>query len=112
MTEPGYDPELLRAVIASDAEIAALLDWAIYARRLEEEGTLTFPIRTADDVEPLFAAAIDDGLSQEDADLYRGCIPPGAFPVSTFEEFLRWTRIVIDVVHRLQGDPGRKWTQR
>jgi hypothetical protein len=112
MTEPGQDPELLRAVIASDTESAALLTWAIYASQVQTEGTLTFPIRTVDDLDPLFAAALDDGVAQDKVDLYRSCVPPAAFPLATFEEFLRWTRLVIDVVHRLEDDPGRKWRRR
>jgi hypothetical protein len=95
-----YDPALLLAVIRSSPDMVELLRWAAVAQELEQNGALTYPLRELADLDPLFEAR-PGGLSQKDVDRFRRTIPEEAFPVPDFDEFLRKTLVIIDLVHTL-----------
>ncbi|WP_433799965.1 hypothetical protein [Actinomycetospora sp. CA-084318] len=111
--ERGLDPEMLRTLVDAHHDTASALRWVSAAWDLEQDGTLTYPLRSLDDLDHVFALAQGGGLSNADVRTIKSCIPAAVFPVDDFRDFVHKTLVVVQVVHRLQDPkrPPKKWRQ-
>ncbi|MFC5063103.1 hypothetical protein [Actinomycetospora atypica] len=105
------DPDLLLALVRADPDTRGLLPWAEAAWQLAADEVLTFPLERLEDVEPLFAEAIANGLDDAEVEFISGCIPASVFPIRDFRQFLDRALLVVEIVHRLQDpqEPPKKW---